>query len=89
MGKEVIVSNKGKNGLNHEEFVTTRESFKAVGKLSYFEAHFYEKNAGNVTHMTDNQRKIWDKSMALLDTIGEVKDSKGQLYKASGYCKKV
>mgnify|MGYP003154054320 CR=1 FL=1 len=82
-------NNKGKNGLDHSEYTSTKEAFKVAGKIKYFEAHFYEKNVGNVTHMKDNQRKIWDEAIALMDTIGEVKDSKGQVYKASGYCKKV
>jgi hypothetical protein len=84
----VSKNNKGKNGLDHSEFKMTRESFKVAGKLDYFEAHFYEKNVGNVTHMSDNQRVIWDKAIAMMDTIGEIKDTKGQVYKASGYCKK-
>ena len=83
-----MADNKGKNGLDHEDYVVARESFELAGKLDYFLAHFYEKHVGNVSHMKDNQRKIWNKAIALMDTIGEIKSGDGVLYKAGGYCKK-
>ena len=81
-------SNKGKIGLDHEQFENTRDSYEANDNLDYFLAHFYEKHVGNVSHMNDNQRKIWNEAISLMGTIGEIKSDDGVLYKAGGYCKK-